>query len=552
MTFSLLLLQLAGAATLLIWAVRMVRTGVERGHAGLLRRVVRRAERGRFASSIAGAGAAVLLQGSTAVVLLASSFAQTGSITVATALAIVLGADVGSALVVLLLSFDLSWLMPILMLVGGLLFLRGKTRAVKQAGRIALGIALILLSLRLVGEATAPVHDSAILANLIGYLNSDPITALLLGAAITWMMHSSVAAILLFVTLAAQGLLPLTAGLGLILGGNVGSGLIAAGLTRGLEPEARRIAFGNLLLRVVAAVAGATLLLWMPNFLPLAAAEMSVATLLVGMHLAFNLFLLVTALPFVSGVARLLGWLIPEKNAANKRGASVSALDKSAVDQPVPALASATRELLRMGSMLEVMMRPVMALYENDAVESIDRIQSIESEINAAQTQTKLYLAEVSRNDLTDSESARVLALASFAINLEHAGDIITRTMLDLARKKRNNDLRFSAEGWRELTRLHDRVMANMQLSMNVLVSEDKELARQLVQEKGRIRLLEREGSEQHLDRLTSGAQRSIDTSNLHLETLRALRQINSAFASVAYPILSKSGDLLETRLAEV
>jgi len=549
MTFSLLLLQLAGAVTLLIWAVRMVRTGVERGHAGLLRRVVRRAESGRLASSVAGAGAAVLLQGSTAVVLLASSFAQTGSITVATALAIVLGADVGSALVVLLLSFDLSWLMPILMTVGGLLFLRGKTRATKQAGRIALGIALILLSLRLVSEATAPVHDSAILANLMGYLDSDPITALLLGAAITWMMHSSVAAILLFVTLAAQGLLPLTAGLGLILGGNVGSGLIAAGLTRGLEPEARRIALGNLLMRVVAAIVGASLLLWIP--IPAAAVEMSVAALLVGVHLVFNLVLLVAALPFVRGVAQLLGWLIPDKSEANKRGPSVSALDKSAIDQPVPALASATRELLRMGSMLEVMMRPVMALYENDAVESIDRIRSIESEINAAQTQTKLYLAEVSRNELTERESARVLALASFAINLEHAGDIITRTMLDLARKKRNEDLRFSNEGWRELTRLHDRVMANMQLSMNVLVSEDKELARQLVQEKSRIQLLEREGSEQHLDRLTSGAQRSIDTSNLHLETLRALRQINSAFASVAYPILSQTGDLLETRLAD-
>lgn len=549
MTFSLLLLQLAGAATLLIWAVRMVRTGVERGHAGLLRRVVRKAERGRFASSIAGAGAAILLQGSTAVCLLASSFAQTGSITIATALAIVLGADVGSALVVLLLSFDLSWLMPILMTVGGLLFLRGKTRAVIQAGRIALGIALILLSLRLVGEATAPVHDSAILANLIGYLDSDPITALLLGAAITWMMHSSVAAILLFVTLAAQGLLPVTAGLGLILGGNVGSGLIAAGLTRGLPPEARRIAFGNLLMRVVAAIISATILLWVP--IPSLAVTMSVATLLVGAHLVFNLVLLLTALPFVSSVARLLGWLIPEKSEADKRGgASISALDKSAVDQPVPALASATRELLRMGSMLEVMMRPVMALYDNDAVESVDRIKSIESEINDAQTQTKLYLAEVSRNELTEQESARVLALASFAINLEHAGDIITRTMLDLSRKKRHSDLRFSPEGWRELTRLHDRVMANMQLSMNVLVSEDKELARQLVQEKGRIQLLEREGSEQHLDRLSSGTQRSIDTSNIHLETLRALRQINSAFASVAYPILSQTGDLLETRLA--
>ena len=142
--------------------------------------------------------------------------------------------------------------------------------------------------------------------------------------------------------------------------------------------------------------------------------------------------------------------------------------------------------------------------------------------------------------------------MVSLANNLEHAGDIITRTLLTLAKKKFDNNLTFSQEGWRELTRLHDRVMANMQLSLNVLVSEDKALARQLIQEKVRIGELEREGNERHLGRLRKGTQDSIDTSNIHLETLRALRQINSAFASVAYPILNEAGDLLDSRLADI
>jgi phosphate:Na+ symporter len=279
----------------------------------------------------------------------------------------------------------------------------------------------------------------------------------------------------------------------------------------------------------------------------------SIATLLVVAHLAFNAVLVLLMLPANNLIAGLLARLVPTKPepADVSRTGGQSVLDQSIVDDPVRALTSATRELLRMGSMLEVMMRPVMEFYDSGAGELVDRIQEIETEIDASQTRIKLYLAEVSRNQLSKEESSRVLALASFAINLEHAGDVVTKTLLRLAKKKRDNDLSFSSEGWRELTRLHDRVMANMQLSMNVLVSEDIELARQLVMEKSRISELERQGSERHLKRLQNGQQHSIDTSNIHLETLRALRQINSAFASVAYPILSDTGDLLKSRLAE-
>ncbi|MGC1442051.1 MAG: Na/Pi symporter, partial [Burkholderiaceae bacterium] len=337
MTFTLLLLHLAGAATLLIWAVRMVRTGVERGHAGLLRRVVQQAERGRIRSACAGIGTAILLQGSTAVCLLSTSFAQVGSISVATALAVVLGADLGSALVVFFLSFDLSWLMPLLLLLGGWLFLRGTSRPVIQAGRILLGIALILLSLRLISEATQPVHDSAILATMIGYLNADVITALLLGAGITWLMHSGVAAMLFFVTLASEGLLPLGAGLGLILGGNIGSGLIAAGLTRHVPNEARGIALGNLGFRTLAAIGAAAALYWIE--LPAIQEPENVALWLVSLHLAFNFTLMIIALPFTQHMASLLRKLLPAKpdETGGRRTYSTSALDASVISDPVPA-----------------------------------------------------------------------------------------------------------------------------------------------------------------------------------------------------------------------
>jgi phosphate:Na+ symporter len=165
----LLLLHLAGGVTLLLWAVRMVRTGVERSQEPALKRVLRESKSGRLRAAAVGAGVAVLLQSSTAVALLAAGFAGTGVLTVATGLALMLGADVGSALVVQILSVDIHWLTPVLLIVGGGLFFKGPTREWRQGGRILIGVALILVSLTMIADATEPLR--------MGYRSSSATSA---------------------------------------------------------------------------------------------------------------------------------------------------------------------------------------------------------------------------------------------------------------------------------------------------------------------------------------------------------------------------------------
>ena len=209
MNFYLLVVQLAGSVTLLLWAVRMVRTGIERSQEPALRRVLRESGSGRLRAAGVGAGIAVLLQSSTAVAVLAAGFAGSGVLSVPTGLALMLGADFGSALVVQILSFDLSLLVPVLLLGGGVLFFKGPARQTRQAGRVLIGIGLILISLQMIGEATAPLRDNPLLPGIVTYLRGDFVTAFLIGAAFTWLVHSSVAAVLLVATFTAQGLVPL-------------------------------------------------------------------------------------------------------------------------------------------------------------------------------------------------------------------------------------------------------------------------------------------------------------------------------------------------------
>jgi phosphate:Na+ symporter len=544
------LIHLAGAVMLLLWAVRMVRTGVERAHGTRLRAALRGARGGTAQMALVGMILAVVLQSSTAVGILAAGFATSGILTVATGIAALLGADLGSALVVKILSFDLSALIPLLLLVGATMFLKFEARTVRQTGRIVLGIAFILISLQMVGQATEPLRDSPLMPGVMGYLRSDPLTAFLVAAVIAWVVHSSVATVLLFVTFASGGMLPLDVAVPMVLGANLGGGVIAVWLTRGMEIEARRIPLGNLIFR--GAAAAGLLAVSQVVQVPIALLGGTEPVQLVNFHLAFNLALVLVSLPFVGPMARLTRVLLPDPAVTSGDIEPVaSMLDRASVNNPTVALASAKRELLRMGETVAAMYHPVMELMDGGNLEKIARVRALDEKVNRKHTDIKLYIAEMNRGKLTEREARLGIDLTDFSINLEHIGDIIAKSLLTLAETRAEHDLHFSREGWLEMCSLHSRVEANMQLAMNVLVSGDVASARQLVKEKEVMRKLARDSHDRHLERLCNSHAASIETSDIHLEIVRALKEINSLLVTVAYPILTETGHLLESRLAQ-
>ena len=550
MELLVLLINLAGAAVMLLWAVRMVRSGVEKINGGTMRRMVRRATKGRLKAASIGTLVAMLLQSSTAVALLAAGFAGAGVVSVAQGLALLLGADLGSALVVQILSFDLDWLMPLLLLIGGSLYLNGKRRVVHQAGRILLGISFVLLSLRLMGEATAPLRESEFLPLVVSYLNDDMIASFLLGLLFTWLLHSSVATVLLLALLVSQSVLPLAVGIAFMLGGNLGSGFIAVGLTRKLDAAGRRVPLANLLCRAGGAMIALMLLRYVgiPQFVQ---SSTNPGAWVVYGHVLFNAALLLLFLPMATVVEKITGRLVSEPETENSLLFNrVSALDRNVLHLPRLALASATRELLRMSDIVEVMLCPVMEYYDEYEPSRAARLRELDIEVNKAHSSIKLYLAELGDKEMSREDINHSVELANFAINLEAVGDIVSKDMLNLAKRKHVDKLDFSEAGRDELLKLHEQVLTNMQLALNVLISGDRISARQLVEEKERLRDQERKSNVKHFRRLRTGAVESIESSTIHLDTARSLRQINSLFASIAYPILSQSGDLLDSRLA--
>ena len=551
MTGSVVLVHLAGAVALLLWATRMVRTGVERAYGDVLRRKLRSTLKNPLMGVAAGAGLAVCLQSATAVSLLVGSFAGSGIVSGATGLIAVLGADLGSALVVKLLTFNLGIVVPLALFSGTAIFLATERRSWRQFGRILVGIGLLILSLQLIGNASEPLRESRLLPVIVNYLSGDPITAFLIAALATWLFHSSVAFILLVAALASRGLVPAELGIVLVLGANLGGGLIAAMLSRTMPAPSRTVPLGNLVIRGVGSlITLAGIMIFAP---PVELLGSSVPLQVVHAHIAFNVALVVVGLPFAGLVHRMveagLAYTAPAR-PVSLEDKEASALDPDALNTPSRALANVTRAVVGVCETVEVMLKNIMELYEEPDRARMDALASLDDRVDRRHAAIKLYLARIPLDTMTPEEDHRTAELLDACVKLEQVGDIIVRNMLVHVRKKLDRGLTFTPEGWRELSNLHASVLNNARLAFNVLISRDLATAQELVREKDRMRDLERETNQRHFERLREGARKSLETSTLHLDTIRDLKQINALLASIAYPVLEENGLLRGTRLA--
>jgi phosphate:Na+ symporter len=545
---TVILMHVLGGVALLLWGLRMVRTGVMRAFGGDLRHLISIGMRRVPVAFAVGLAVTGVLQSSTATSLMTASFAARGLVATVPALAVVLGADVGTSLVAQLLSFNLSWLSPLLVLVGVAMFSSTAATRWRDLGRAAIGLGLMLLALGQIVGATAPVRGSAVVEEVLAALAGERLLAVVLAAGLTWIAHSSLAIILLVMSLAGVGLLPVPFALALILGANLGGAMPAVMATWRGDVGARRVTLGNLGFRAIGVVA----------VLPfvgviaagLAMVEADAARTVANFHTVFNLALALVFLPLLPLAGPLIERFLP-KTQVSDDPTQPRYLDPTAVDSPELALAAAARETLRMGDALESMLRDTLTVFRTDDRKLASEIGKRDDVVDKLHEAIKIYLMQLSREEvLGEAGSRRCMEIIAFTTNLEHVGDIIDKNLVELAEKKIKHRLRFSDEGFVDIQVLHEEVLATLKLALATFMSGDPAVARKLLAEKVRFRERERLAADKHIERLKSNRPESIETSSLHLDILRDLKRINSHLVSVAYPILEQTGELRESRLA--
>ena len=542
----LALLNLLAAIALLVWGTQFVRTGVLRLFGENLRRVLQASMKNRFSALFAGAGVASLVQSSTATCLIVASFLDKGLVATSAALAVMLGADVGTALMALLLSFDLSWLSPLLIFAGVVLFASREKTTVGRTGRVLIGLGLITLALQLIVEATRPLVESPAVRALLLALPNEVLLDLLVGALLTVLSYSSLAIVLLTATLAGSGLVPAGVALGLVLGANIGSGVLALLSTANASPVTRRLPLGNLLMKLLACAIVVPLLpqahALLQQFAP------SLQQQVVLFHLVFNIAMALLFSGLTGPLARALErWLTEPAPAPGSR--RPQHLDPMALATPSLALSLTVREALHQADIVETMLRGIAPVIRNNDRVLAAQLRALDDTVDGLYSAIKFYLTQISRESLSERESRRWTDIVSFTINMEQIGDIIERVLQDIEDKKIRKNRRFSDAGMAEIVELHERLVANLRLGMSVFLDGHLRDARKLLEEKARFRDLEHEYAATHIARLRDNTADSIETSSLHLDLISDLKRINSHICSIAYPILEQAGALRETRI---
>ena len=542
------LLNLLAAIALLVWGTHLVRTGILRVFGANLRRILAHSISNRFTAAMSGIGVTALIQSSTATALIVSAFVGQGLVTLPLALAVMLGADIGTSLMVVLFSFDLSWLSPLLIFTGVVLFISRQSTSAGRIGRILIGLGLMLLALRLVSESTQIMIQSPVVRTLLASISSDLLLEITVGAVLTVIAYSSLAVVLLTATLAASGIIPLDLALGLVLGANLGSGLLGVLTTARATPEVRQVPAGNLVFKTLGVLIALPLVaVWVQYVRPHLG---NAATAVVLFHLSFNLVLALLFLGFTPLVAGWVSRWLPNANKTLLAGRPHH-LDPSALATPSLAISCAAREALHQADIVETMLVGLLPVIKNNDSRLAEQLRKLDDSVDQLYSAIKYYLTKISREALGEGESRRWTDIISFTINMEQVADIIERVLLDIEEKKISKGRNFSDAGMAEICDLHARLIDNLRLGMSVFLTGSVRDAQKLLEEKVRFGDLERAYARTHLTRLTGNTVQSIETSSLHIDLISDLRRINSHICSIAYPILDSAGALAPSRLRQ-
>lgn len=525
----------------------MVRTGVTRAFGASLRKVISKSTGNRITAFFAGIGVTALLQSSTATAMIIASFVGRGLMTVGAGLAVMLGADVGTTLVAQVLAFDFTWVAPLMMLAGYILFsIYNEKGRGEHVGTVLLGLGMMLFALSFIKTSADPLRTSETLPLILAPLDKDIFLAVIVAALLTWFSHSSLAIVLLLVSFVAGGVLPVHLGFAMVLGANLGGGIapLLASLREGAV--ASRVPGGNLIMRILG-VAIALPLLDLSREM-IAMINDDPARMIVNFHTAFNIALAILFMPFLQIVEKIAVRALPDKPAGEDPG-SPRYLDNKSMDMPTIALASAARETLRMADMVERMLEDTMRVFKTNNESLVYNIRDQDNIVDKIYKSIKTYMARLSQAAFDPEEAQRYIQILTFSTNLEHAGDVIDKSLLLMAQKKAAAQYSFSPQGMAEIENIHNLVLESVRLAQTVFVSGDVRLARKMTDGKEILRKAEQSTMTHHIERLREGIPETIATSSLHLDIIRDYRRINTYMCTVAYGLLEQKGQLNESRV---
>lgn len=551
-SWGFLLMGLLGGLSLFLYGMGKMSHGMKQAAGNRMRRILTALTRHRLVGFGLGAFVTMIIQSSSATTVMLVSFVQAELMTYTQALAVIIGADIGTTITAQLIAFKLTDYAMAMIAIGFSMTFFGKQETIKHIGESVLGFGILFFGMKLMSEAMAPLRVYAPFIDLMKGLD-HPLLGLLIGTIFTALIQSSSAFIGIVIVLSQQGLLSLEAGIPLILGANIGTCITAALASIGANKSAKRVALAHVLFKV----AGVLIFIWFVQPLADFVKDISPTSGLSGLdamaadtprqianaHTIFNVSLGLLFLPFTTFFALIIFKILPDTETEKGVVPVTWHIKDSSIETPAIALDLARAEVARMAKILKRMLEAIIKpFFEKDpgqdaiypGLSLMEGIEMRDKKIDFLENRVSDYLMKIARQQLTDKQVKEISSMISIVTDMESIGDIMKRNIIPLIAKKRALKLDFSEEGKEELLLYHMKMVKQMARLKEVFSEPRLTQVEKILKKEEKYLDLEARYRSAHFERVTDAREESMKTHEIHMELLDMLKRINVYSGDIA------------------
>ena len=488
-----------------------------------MRDVLARLTRNRFAGLLTGAGVTAVIQSSSVTTVLVVGFVSSGLMSLTQSLGVIIGSNIGTTVTAQIVAFKITSYALIGVSVGFAITYFSKRQQRQARGTALLGLGLVFFGMSLMSDAMVPLRDSETFVDTMARLE-NPFIGIAVAMVFTGLVQSSSATTGIVIALAQQGLITTQTGIALVLGANIGTAITAALAAIGKPRDAMRAAAGHVVFNVLG------VLIWLPFLWLLddwvSAIGGPVPRQIANAHTIFNVVNAALFIGFVSQLARLVTYLVPDRGD-DAFAVQARHLDRDLVATPELALARTRQEIMRMASRTRLMLESVLpALIDGTRWELI-AIQDLDDEVDALHQQIIDYLREIGTQKISSTSTAELINMMDAANNLEAAADIIETNLVALGLSRVEQSLVVSTETRQVLEALHAKVLEGLDEAIRALDARDGHAIQHAERLKTEISRLEHDAAIHQGQRLLADAPDRVATYRFEIDVIANLKRVH-------------------------
>lgn len=536
------ILSMAGGLGLFLFGIRTMGDGLENAAGAKLKRMLEVLTGNRFLAVLVGFVVTAIIQSSTATTVMVVGFVNAGMMSLAQAVGVIMGANIGTTVTSLLIALNFSNVAAAAVLVGVILMLASKKTVVKNLGAIFTGFGLLFLGIDMMSDSMAPLRESAGFMNFIVTVSESPLRPLfgiILGIVMTAVLQSSSASVGVLQTLAMQGLVPLKFSVFVLFGQNIGTCLTALFSTVGAKKNSKRAAVIHLLFNLIGT--GIFILIallapyveWIEKLSPDPMAQIAIS------HIVFNIVSTVVMFPFANILVKLSCLLVPGKDDSESE-MHCKFIDDRLLNTPPFAVMQVSKEVARMAKLARDNFETSAHALINRSDKDLDKVMENEEIINYLNHHITSYLVKLNALDITDSDSDYIARVFHAINDIERVGDHAIN-LAEAAQHNIGEGLKFSDPAREELNQLCGSVVTLLERSMaafdNQSLSDNE--AKELSDLEEHIDDLTLECQDSHIFRLNR-KECNTEAGMLYLNTITDFERVGDHAINIAFLARSK------------